>query len=204
MLFFSRVNIGLENNEHLTANLQTLTAWRPTQSPDDMAAVLLTALSEPPSWLSSSFGVLLNLRTVIGCDWSAGLWVQILMWTPPQTRMSLFLGRTLTPRLKDTSKTSEWSQERSHWELSSLHLSFKSYVLQPWTLTFSMAAVTGEPDLGSSRTEERKSSSCRLNWQLFPPLRPAVDDIISQTLHTHARTHTNAAQRGVWGFHAAT
>lgn len=49
MLFFSRVNIGLENNEHLTANIQTLTAWRPTQSPDDMAAVLLTALSEPPS-----------------------------------------------------------------------------------------------------------------------------------------------------------
>lgn len=53
-----------------------------------------------------------------------------------------------------------------------------------------MAAVTGEPDLGSSRTEERKSSSCRLNWQLFPPLHPAVDDIISQTLHTRAHTHT--------------
>lgn len=54
-----------------------------------------------------------------------------------------------------------------------------------------MAADTGEPDLGSCRTEERNSSSCRLDRQLFPPLRPAVDDIISQTLHTRTHTYTH-------------
>lgn len=157
-----------------------------------MAAVQLTALSEPPSWLSSSLCVLLNSRTVIGCDWSAGLWVQILMWTPPKTRMSLFLGRTLTPRLKDTSKTSEWNQERSHWKLSSLYLSFKNYVLQPWTLTpdpqhgcSHWGAWSGVQQNGGKKQLQLQTqlaavsssaSSCR--WHHF-----------SDTSYTHTHTH---------------